>query len=65
MNKVPTERKWYLCPSCGAKVLIYDNTAECRGVFTTCSRGCRKEIEVVIENGRQILPSAPAHHSSR
>ena len=51
------KRDWAVCPHCGAKVTIYDNTAECKGVFMKCTRNpmCKKEFELVIKNGRQIL----------
>jgi len=48
-------RKWAVCPYCGSKVTIYDNTAECSGVWTKCTRGCKAEFELVIKNGEQIL----------
>lgn len=53
MKTAPTERKWIVCPHCGAKHSIYDNTAECHGVFLKCTRGCKKEFELVIESGCQ------------
>ena len=48
------ERKWVRCPHCGAKVSIFDNTAECHGVFLKCTRGCKKTFELVIRSGKQI-----------
>ena len=56
MKKNPIERKWYLCPKCGAKMMIYDNMAESHGVFTICSRGCRNEVEILIQDGKQVFP---------
>lgn len=54
--KLPsTETKWAVCPYCGAKTVIYDNTANCSGVHQKCTRGCRRVFELVIKNGRQIL----------
>ena len=41
----PIERKWVKCPYCGAKVMLYDNTAQCSGVFITCYRGDGLEHE--------------------
>ena len=55
MKKPPVERKWIVCPHCGAKHSIYDNTAESHGVFLKCTRGCGAEFELVIEDGEQIL----------
>lgn len=53
IRKPAIERKWLLCPHCGMKVLLYDNTAQCRGVFVKCTRGCRQTFEVVIRDGKQ------------
>lgn len=44
----PLERYWYRCPHCGAKLLLYDNTAVSHGVFIKCKL-CKKEIEISIE----------------
>jgi predicted RNA-binding Zn-ribbon protein involved in translation (DUF1610 family) len=46
--KPPLERKWYRCPECGKKLVIYDNTAACQGVFLKC-RECDKEVEIRIK----------------
>jgi len=53
MKRVATKRSWIICPYCGAKHSIYEDTAECHGVFLKCTRGCKKEFELVIENGEQ------------
>lgn len=47
-------RKWALCPYCGAKTIIYDNTANCSGIFLLCKRGCKKEFELIIIDGKQV-----------
>ncbi|MBR6102632.1 MAG: hypothetical protein IKP95_09400 [Ruminococcus sp.] len=47
------EKKWVRCPYCGAKVCIYDNNAECKGVYLKCTRGCRREFELKISKGEQ------------
>ncbi len=52
---VSTERMWIVCPHCGAKHSIYENTAECHGVFLKCTRGCKQEFELVIEDGKQVI----------
>lgn len=52
--KPPIERFWLRCPHCGAKTLIYDNTAECSGVYAKCTRGCKREFEIKIHNGKQV-----------
>ena len=54
MKSVSIERKWIRCPHCGAKHSIFDNTAECHGVFLLCTRGCKKEFELIIKDGKQI-----------
>jgi len=53
MKYLATEKKWAVCPKCGAKVVIYDDTAECNGVFCKCTRNCGAVFELVIENGQQ------------
>lgn len=55
LPRVATERMWIHCPYCGAKHSIYDNTASSSGVFLLCYRGCKKEFELVIEDGKQVL----------
>lgn len=57
MITAPTERKWIICPYCGAKHSIYDDTAECHGVFLKCTRGCKMEFELIIEDGKQVFHS--------
>lgn len=54
--KVATERKWAVCPICGMKTAIIDDTANCHGVWVKCTRGCKSEFELVVEDGVQILP---------
>ena len=53
--KPKLERYWAVCPHCGARVCIYDNTAYCSGVYKICTRGCKKEFELKIEDGKQIV----------
>lgn len=50
----PTEKRWLRCPYCGAKTILYDNAAECRGVHIKCTRGCKREFEVKIQNGKPV-----------
>ena len=52
IRKPSLERKWLLCPRCGAKTILYDNTACCAGVYIKCTRGCKLEFEVKIEHGK-------------
>ena len=57
MKKIPipeTERKWLRCPNCGAKTILYSNTAECSGVYVMCTRNCKRVFEAKIENGKQV-----------
>lgn len=50
INKIdiPTRREWYLCPHCGRKLVIYDDTAVCIGVYVKC-RECRREVKIEIK----------------
>ena len=45
--QIPTERKWYDCDKCGQHLLIYDDSAKCKGVFIKCKQ-CGKEVEIRI-----------------
>lgn len=38
-------------------MLIYENNANCHGVFAKCTRNpaCQKEFEIVIKDGKQIM----------
>lgn len=47
LPRIPTEKKWYVCPHCGKNLLIYNNTAKCQGIYVWC-RQCKKTIEVKI-----------------
>ena len=57
IKKPQIERFWVVCPHCGSKVCIYDNTAHAEGVFMKCTRNqnCKKEFELKIKNGKQII----------
>ena len=55
VRKPVLERKWAYCPYCMAKTVIYDNTSDCRGVWIKCTRGCKREFELIIISGNQIL----------
>lgn len=55
MKMPPIMKTWAICPNCGAKTILYDNTAECSGVHLRCTRGCKCEFELRIKNGKQIL----------
>lgn len=47
---IPTEKKWYFCPRCGQKLLIYHNAATCSGVYMKCKR-CGETVEIKIDRG--------------
>lgn len=44
---MPVVRKWYRCPRCRKKLFVYDNTANCKGVYIRCKQ-CGKEVRVNI-----------------
>ena len=47
LEKPPLTRHWYVCPVCGMKLAIRDNTARCHGIYIKC-RACKREIEIKI-----------------
>ena len=47
IEQPPLIRRWYACPHCGKKLVIYDNTAACSGVFVKCKQ-CEREVEIQI-----------------
>lgn len=54
MIKIPAlQKNWARCTECGHKTVLFDNTANCSGVWLKCTRGCGKEFELVIVNGKQ------------
>lgn len=46
LNLAP-ERKWYRCPHCGKKLVIYHVGAACEGVYIRCKE-CRQIVEIKI-----------------
>lgn len=53
--KLPKIRRmWVECPHCGSHDRIFDNTANCNGVFSKC-KSCKKEFEIKIKDGKQII----------
>ena len=46
LNLAP-ERKWYRCPHCGKKLVIYHVGAACKGVYIRCKE-CRQIVEIKI-----------------
>lgn len=53
MKRPPLERGWVVC-TCGKKLLLHDNTAQCSGVYIKC-RQCGKELNIKIKDGKQAL----------
>lgn len=54
-ERIPAmRREWIKCLYCGAKHSLYTEKAECNGVFVKCTRGCGREFEIKIRNGKQI-----------
>ena len=47
MIKIAIEKKWFVCPDCGKKLVVYDDTAKCRGVYVYC-KFCKKEVEIKV-----------------
>ena len=49
--------KWFLCPNCNKKILIYDEfKGQSQGLYIKC-KSCKKVIEIVVkraEEPRQI-----------
>lgn len=52
--KPATVRLWARCPYCGAKTVLYDNTADSTGIWIKCTRGCKREFELRIRSGKQV-----------
>ena len=40
-------RRWYICPHCGKKVLQYMSSSEGKKLYIKC-KNCKKEIEIKI-----------------
>lgn len=41
------DKKWYTCPHCGKKILLYGPLARSEKVYIKC-KNCKKEIEIKI-----------------
>lgn len=50
---IPRRKCWAICPRCGKSAVLYDDLAECGGVYLKC-KWCRREFELVIQDGKQI-----------
>lgn len=46
---------WAVCPFCRSKTVLFDDQAECSGVWMKCKRGCGMVFELVIHDGKQIF----------
>ena len=54
-DRIPAmRREWARCPFCGAKHSLFTEKAECSGVYVKCTRGCGREFEIKIRNGKPI-----------
>lgn len=51
----PLSRAWIKCQYCGMKYCLADNKAECRGIFVKCTRGCGREFQIIVKDGKQIM----------
>lgn len=41
-------KEWFVCPICGFKLLMVDNTKKIEGVYLKCKK-CKNEIEIKNE----------------
>lgn len=52
-------KEWFTCDHCNKKLLIYDNTSNCSGVYIKC-KSCGHVNEIKIERGtREPLSRKP------
>lgn len=48
MKSKTNELKWFMCPNCGKRTLMYDKTkAKSNDLYIKCKQ-CKKEIEIKI-----------------
>lgn len=54
-----------LCPYCGYKMNIrFNASCSCNGLYMKCkNRDCKKEFELKIKRGRQLLPNKIECHN--
>lgn len=46
-------KKWFKCPNCGKKILIYDEIkGESQGLYIKC-KSCKKVIEIVVKRAKE------------
>lgn len=45
--RLAPKRKWYRCPQCGKKLVVYQEGASCKGIFVRCKE-CKSIIEIRI-----------------
>lgn len=46
-------KKWFICPNCNKKILIYDeNKGHSHGLYIKC-KSCKKVIEIVVKRAKE------------
>ena len=46
-------KKWFVCPNCGKKILIYDEKkGQSQGLYIKC-KSCKKVIEIVVKRAKE------------
>ena len=46
-------KRWYKCPNCNKKIIVYEEDAYSKGNFFKCKK-CGKEIEIKINNKKSL-----------
>lgn len=46
-------KKWFVCPNCSKKILIYDEVkGQSQGLYIKC-KSCKKVIEIVVKRAKE------------
>lgn len=46
-------KKWFVCPNCGKKILIYDEIkGQAQDLYIKC-KSCKKVIEIVVKRAKE------------
>ena len=46
-------KKWFVCPNCSKKILIYDEIkGQSQGLYIKC-KSCKKVIEIVVKRAKE------------
>lgn len=46
-------KKWFVCPNCNKKILIYDEIkGQSQGLYIKC-KSCKKVIEIVVKRATE------------